>query len=150
MTPIGSIFQDAFFILVPILALAAIPFMGPSLARMSGWAKLAEAYSTLREYDGFKLQGRRGRFGKWTGYNGILTLGADSEGFYLSVIRFFKSGHPPLFFPWKDIKAREERAWMKDWVVLEFTQCSGVTFALYKSDVLKLNERGGSFPIALE
>ncbi len=148
MASVDPDLRDMFFILIPILSLAAIPLMGPSMARMSGWAKLAVAYSTSRECAGFKLQGRRGQFGKWMGYKGILTLGVDSEGFYLSVIWLFKSGHPSLFFPWKDIQAREERMWMRDWVVLEFTQVPGVTFALHKNDVLKLNGQDGSFKIA--
>ena len=118
------------------------------MARMSGWAKLAGAYSTSKVCDGFKLRGRRGQFGRWMGYKGILTLGVDPEGFYLSVIWLFKSGHPPLFVPWKDIQTREERMWMRDWVVIKFAQVPGVTFALHKNDVLKLNGQGGSFKIA--
>lgn len=136
---------DLVFILIPIVVLGSIFFMGPSLARMSGWAKLADPYATDRECQGFKLQGRRGQFGKWMGYKGILTLGVDGQGFYLSVSWLFKSGHPPLFFPWKEIRASEKKMWLQDWVVLEFTQVPGLTLALHKNDVETLNANGGSF-----
>jgi hypothetical protein len=42
---------------------------------------------------------------EWTdawlcGYNGCLTVGANSEGLYVATLSFFPLFHPPLFIPW--------------------------------------------------
>ena len=36
-------------------------------------------------------------------YNNCLTIGADPGGLYLSLLVFFRIGHPPLFIPWTEI-----------------------------------------------
>lgn len=47
-------------------------------------------------------------------YGGVLTLGADHEGIYLVPMVLCRFGHAPLFIPWSDIVAREEKAgWRK-------------------------------------
>ncbi|HVZ79497.1 MAG TPA: hypothetical protein VHE12_01705 [bacterium] len=132
-------------VLIPVVIAVGIPLTGPMTARMSGWAGLARVYAADRECKGFKLIGRRGRFGKWMGYKGVLDYGVDDQGFYLSIAWLFKVGHPPMFFPWSEIQVREERMWFRDWVVLEFLQVPGVTFALHHHDARILDKQGGKF-----
>jgi hypothetical protein len=37
------------------------------------------------------------------GYRNCLTVGANSEGLYLSTLAFFPLFHPPLFIPWTEV-----------------------------------------------
>jgi len=53
-------------------------------------------------------------------YNGLLALGADSQGMHVSVFFLFRVGHPPLFIPWSDISATSMRSWWFRMVRLEF------------------------------
>ena len=147
MLPSAGPFPEILLVLIPIAIVIGIPLTGPLTARMSGWARLAEAYATDRECQAFMLRGRRGLFGKWMGYKGVLTYGVDGEGFYLSVSWIFKSGHRPLFIPWSDIQARQERRWMRDWLVLEMAQVPGSTFSILLADAKLLDDHGGRFSV---
>ncbi len=47
-------------------------------------------------------------------YNGLITIGVNSLGVYLSVFFLFRPGHPPLFIPFGEIAAtRENTRWFK-------------------------------------
>ena len=48
------------------------------------------------------------------GYNNCLTLGANREGFYISLALPLFLGHPPLFIPWREISVtRKKVLWFK-------------------------------------
>lgn len=92
------------------------------IAAGGGWRSLAEFYRADRSFEGrrFYFQSARLRYGM--GYNHILTIGANSEGIYISAPFPFAIGHPPLFFPWQDVSATTRRMWRADFVILEFSK----------------------------
>lgn len=135
------------FDLLPLLILVLFPFSIWQIAKFGGWSRLAEVYRTDKPFEGFLLKGRWGRFAYGMSYKGILNLGTNPEGFYLSINKLFSFGHPPLFIPWRDIQAHEDRAFFMKIVVLEFAQVPGLRVSLKLSDVLQLQENGAPFKI---
>jgi hypothetical protein len=78
------------------------------IARLSGWARLAERFPADREpEDGICFRGQFLRIG-WCDYNGCLTIRVSSEGLYLAIWPIFV-GHRPLLIPWTALRVVEER-----------------------------------------
>jgi len=107
---------------VTVLALCIAGWTGFSylISYMSGWRYLARVYRASQPFLG-------GRWRPWAAsmrwgvnYNGLLALGADSQGMHMSVFFLFRIGHPPLFIPWPDISASPLRSWWFRMARLEF------------------------------
>jgi hypothetical protein len=78
------------------------------LSRLSGWHRLSERFRARAPFAGATRSGCYGRLGH-VSYRGTLTLGANDTGLYLAVMKIFAMGHPPLFIPWTEIRARRGR-----------------------------------------
>lgn len=75
------------------------------LSRLSGWHRLAARYaSASRPVSGSRCGGVSGQVG-FVSYRGVLTLHADTDGFFVEVMALFRFGHPRLFIPWSEISA---------------------------------------------
>ena len=48
-------------------------------------------------------------------YNNVLRVGCDRFGLYLSVLFFFRAGHPAVFIPWNEVHEveRKDFLWRK-------------------------------------
>jgi len=70
------------------------------VSRMSGWHALARRFRSKGRFDG--------KCWRWQevpmcGYNYMWTaVGANTQGLYLAMPRFFRLGHPNLFIPWSE------------------------------------------------
>ena len=53
-------------------------------------------------------------------YDNVLTIGADSNGLYLSTFVLFRAGHPSLYIPWEGIEIQEEQGWIFSYIVFRF------------------------------
>ncbi len=78
-------------------------FLSWLIARISGWAQLAEHYSASYKFEGELHLSRYGLFKNTSKYHKLLKVGISEEGLYLSMAAFFRVGHPPLLIPWGDI-----------------------------------------------
>ena len=77
------------------------------LSRLSGWHRLAAHYaSSSRPVTGTLYGGVSGQVG-FVSYRGVLTMHADTDGFFVEVMALFRVGHPRLFIPWSEISASE-------------------------------------------
>lgn len=89
------------------------------LAWLSGWRRLARQYRHAGAPKGQPL----GAFWAMLGpvnHRGTLTIQAAPEGLYLSVMVFFRIGHPPLLIPWHAIKRHgAPQGSLLRWVALE-------------------------------
>lgn len=85
----------------------------------SGWRALAREYPHAGQPVGRRRRGRSLRLNS-ANYNGCVTFGTSAEGLYLSVLIFFRPGHPPLFVPWADASAQVVKGWF-GFTYLEFT-----------------------------
>ena len=68
-----------------------------------GWKKLAELYKTEVVPRGKQFRWVSGSVDSVT-YNNLLTVWILEEGVYLGTVFYFRSGHPSILIPWKDIK----------------------------------------------
>lgn len=78
------------------------------IARLSGWARLAERFPADRVLDdGVCFRGQFLRIG-WCDYNGCMTIRVSSEGLLLAVWPIFVA-HAPMLIPWSAVRVIEER-----------------------------------------
>lgn len=91
------------------------------IARLSGWARLAQAYPDAspmpaerrwRFRSGFMRYGAR--------YGSCLEIGVDHLGLRLCVLAILGPGHPPILVPWRDLSVRFERRVFKEYAELRF------------------------------
>jgi len=107
------------------------------IAAIGGWGRLARAYRAAQPFTGQKWSWQTGWFG-WARYRGVLTLGADSTGLSLEVMRLFRIAHPPLFIPWGDITTEERAGFLFPVTVLRFAQVPGVALSLLRGTAEQL------------
>jgi hypothetical protein len=84
-----------------VLFLGVIPLI---IGSLGGWAALGRQYSFAGKFTGPIWRFQDMTLRKWCGYNGCVSIGANSEGIYLNT--FFWPLHPPLFIPWQDLTAK--------------------------------------------
>jgi len=102
------------------------------ISLVGGWRELSSHYHAEHPFSGelFRFQSAqmRGRMN----YNSCLTVGANVEGLYLSVLFVFRLGHPPLFIPWSDVSGTiEKRRWFSC-LRLKFERCPLVPLVISK------------------
>ncbi|HBL15379.1 MAG: hypothetical protein A2X36_08355 [Elusimicrobia bacterium GWA2_69_24] len=74
------------------------------LARMSGWAALAERYPLRGQAPPPATSMGYGAFRGWLGYNGCLIIAVDDTGFYLAGWPIFLAPtHKPIHIPWGEL-----------------------------------------------
>ena len=73
------------------------------LSHLGGWHRLAARYASgSRPVTGVRAGGVSGQVG-FVSYRGVLTLHADTDGFFIEVMALFRCGHPRLFIPWSEV-----------------------------------------------
>jgi len=92
-------------VILPLFVVSFVPLWIGAVfltSLFSGWGALASHYATDRHPPAHVWTFQSGSM-RLAGYNHILTVGANREGFYLSTMILFRFGHRPLFVPWSDI-----------------------------------------------
>jgi hypothetical protein len=141
---IERLLEQYFFVFIPLIWILVV-FL---VARLSGWRELADAYPLSTDFTGRKLQFQSANFRWGSNYTGIVQIGADPQGLYLSVFIPFRPGHPPIFVPWGDIQV-ESRDGLIPALRLRFSRKPGIPCVISKM----LGERlarmsGGRFRFA--
>ncbi|MBI5244811.1 MAG: hypothetical protein HY922_14170 [Elusimicrobia bacterium] len=101
-------------------------------ARLSGWAALAKRYraeKTAAPAEQRML--RSARMGSFARYTNSLCFAADPSGLRLSAARFFRPGHPPLFFPWSEVAVDRTQRSYQEYVRLRFRKVPEVPLLIY-------------------
>ena len=106
----------AFFVALWLAIFAVIAWWG-------GWGKLAEAYPSLGDVSGERFRMRSAQFRAGCNYNNCITLVASPAGLRLSMPAPFRFRHPPIFLPWSELQAREERVLWTAVVELTARRC---------------------------
>jgi hypothetical protein len=118
------------------------------IARASGWKALAEAYPLQSDPTGTKLRFQSATLRWSSNYTGLVQIGCDSQGLYLSIFLLFRIGHPPMFIPWGDIRT-ESRGGLVPGLTLRFSRKPGVPFTISRALGEKLAAMsGGRFKIS--
>jgi hypothetical protein len=102
-----------FFIGLWILIGLAISFVG-------GWRELGKYYRSTNRIEGKKWTWQSGSFRYSTSYNHCLNIAANEEGIQIAVPFMFRIGHPPLFIPWTETRAKQEKS-LIFWKITRFT-----------------------------
>ena len=93
--------------LLPVFA--ALGFGGTGLlARLSGWATLAERFRSDAPVDGTRFRFASGSLGRgWfpVSYGSCLFVTVNSMGLRLSLFLLFRFSSPPLFVPWTAVES---------------------------------------------
>ena len=120
----------------------AVCFM---LARLGGWAELANHYGKGTVYGGSEFRFCSGSF-RWVAYNNCLNFAVGSGGLGISVMFLFQLGHPTLSTPWSDISMSNDKVFFRNVVRLKFTRAPSVTLTIPAAlaDKMQLAGRVGS------
>ncbi len=130
-------------ILIVIACAAGWVILMNLVAMLTGWKMLAEFYREQWPYSGEKFRGQRASLRWGMGYNGVLTIGANTEGLHASVFPPFQFGHAPLFIPWEEISATTKRVWRINIVLLQFSRCPSVPFCISRHLADRLEQASG-------
>lgn len=126
-----------FLVFLPLVFI--VMFIGISFLAsfFGGWRPLSKEYRFDGQFEGETFRFESGNLGG-TRYNSCLTFGVGLQGLYLDVLFFFKFGHPPLLFPWKDIEVEEGKVlWIKS-VFLTLKKVPAVRLGITRRLALKL------------
>ena len=114
------------------------------ISLVGGWRKLAEYY---KRPEGMLLTGTKGILTSLdlngASYSGVVFIRVNDLGMYLSVLIFFRVGHPPLFIPWSDIKIEEKQSFLfgKSHYI-SFSKTPLIRISMNESALAKLNILG--------
>lgn len=111
------------FVLVWILVSLAVSLW-------SGWWTLAEYYpgQVYQAVKTWRFQSASMRM--MMGYNNILTVAVGEKGMGFSPFFILRLGHPPLFIPWDQIRARRDRFLFMQVVTLSFKKTPGIVIRI--------------------
>jgi len=102
-----------------------------AVSLLSGWAELARVYRSPRPFEGPRWRFESARMRLSMNYNRCLTVGANGQGLYLSLLFLFRFGHPALFIPWNEVAVvREGRTFWWKWSEFRFRQAPWVYIRL--------------------
>ncbi|MDX2275993.1 MAG: hypothetical protein NW206_11145 [Hyphomonadaceae bacterium] len=126
---IGDIVERGVLTALGLAAFAA--FFGYALYRDSWrWRLLAQSYAAATDarplaqhWTNVVLEGAK--FG-WNNYAGVALLGYDNRGLFLRLLPPFSYLHPPLFFPYADIKLTQARWFLQDACAIELRESQGI------------------------
>jgi len=114
------------------------------ISLIGGWFELGRAYRAVAPFQGSRWHLQDAYLRLLTSYRGVLTVGANSEGFYASVFFPFRIGHPPLFIPWQDVSVRADKClWVRVYE-FKFRQVPSVRFRLKEKVGKKIQDAAGS------
>lgn len=120
-------------LLIPLILIGFVLIWGGVvylLAWLSGWRRLVHRYHTDRKPSGPPMSPFVAMMGP-VSYRGVLTIQTAPEGLYLSVMIFFRIGHPPLLIPWSAIKRQGvDQGLLIKWLALELGEPTLATLRL--------------------
>ncbi|MGH8212181.1 MAG: hypothetical protein ACREPP_02980 [Rhodanobacteraceae bacterium] len=120
-----------------------------ALSFMGGWHALGQQYRATQPFGGRRWHLRSASM-RLVNYGGVLTLGANAEGLFISVLFPFRLGHPPLFIPWSQIESAEPyRQLFFPLVRFRFKKSPSVSLSLSRGLVQAIvGEAQGHFSLA--
>ncbi len=121
---------DTFIRTYPWVIPAFIVFIwfvvGYLVARISGWATLADYYRAVEEFQGETWRFQRVQMRYLSHYNNCVTFGTNVAGLYSAMFFLLRLGHPPLFIRWDELEIQPKRRFLMMGYELRFRQAPGV------------------------
>ena len=91
-------------ILAPVFVIAVLCAVFFVVSQLGGWALMSKRFRAEGEFAGESWNWQSAQLRGWCNYNNCLTVGADQESLYLSVVLPFRLFHPALLIPWREIE----------------------------------------------
>jgi hypothetical protein len=91
-------------ILAPAFVIAVLCAVFFLVSELGGWALMARRFRAEGAFAGESWSWQSAQLRGWCNYNNCLTVGANPESLYLSVIIPFRLFHPALLIPWTEIE----------------------------------------------
>lgn len=86
-------------------------FVSFFISWLGGWAPLARQFRSRTKFVGSRWHFQSASMRWLSSYRNVLTIGADSNGLYLSpTLPFFPLFHAPLFIPWREISLTSKKS----------------------------------------
>lgn len=102
---------NLFFIVAPLLIGILMPALIFALSRQ-GWVTLAKRYRHAGGFDGQRV-GVISAAVNSGNYKNSLLLKYNTDGFYLRPVFIFRIFHAPVFIPWTEVAAINDRSVMR-------------------------------------
>ena len=115
------------------------------ISLMSGWRALSGRFRAQQPFMGQKWSWQYARMRGSARYNGCLTLGSDSMGLFMDVMRLFRPGHPALFIPWTEITVRHQPWAASEMVEIRLGSAEQIPFRIIGSLASRLQAMAGSY-----
>lgn len=128
-----------FFTIFPLFWILVIQI----ISFASGWRSLALKFRTKQQAPANTRYGVSGMMGI-SRYNGVLNVGFDQIGLFLSVMFLFRPGQPPILIPWEEIEKIEAGTWIFFGKVFRIRTKKGVQIMIPRK---YLESIGDYFPI---
>ena len=135
-------FNHPGFIILFVLGLLFL--LGHLIARLGGWTTLSALYRFQGSFLGTCWRFQSAQMRWLLGYNNCLTIGANPQGLYLSMLFLFRVGHPPLLIPWTDISIHSRAGRFSRSVEFRFVQAPRIPFRVSESFCRKIAEAAGT------
>ncbi len=116
----SEIFADNPLLMLPAFVVMWI-FISFLLSVTGGWSSLSDFYPDNKEFCGQKWGFQSIKVGA-INYSTCVNLGANFDSLFLSVLPFFRVGHPPLNIPFKDLHGTEVKKFTFHYVDLTFSK----------------------------
>jgi len=131
-----------FFTLYPVGLFCAISYLTSWLC---GWRLLARHFRANEPFYGESWSWQSARFRRWCSYNNCLTVGANQEHFYLSILLPFRLFHPALLIPWQEIEVETGKMFFGyyDTATFRIGAQERVTLRIYGKLVNRMRQAAG-------
>jgi hypothetical protein len=113
------------------------------IALASGWKKLSNRFRLQQTYSGPTWKWQSALMRRFAAYNNCLIVGADQMGLFLSIMVFFRPGHPALFIPWNEVTVTRTDGILTDLVEITLGHSEQVPFKIRGSLASKLRDAAG-------
>jgi hypothetical protein len=84
------------------------------MSRLGGWYHLAQRYSTHKPFAGKRWHMQSIGMRLSSNYNSIVTIGANDQGLFFSMLFLFAFGHQLLSIPWENITVTSKRWFFRE------------------------------------
>src|SRR5215831_5157787 len=134
-----------FVAIVALLVAAHWCFVVYLISMMSGWRKLSRRFRAEQPFMGQRWSWQSAGMRRSARYNNCLTMGSNSMGLSLDVMRLFRPGHPALFIPWTEITVRQQPWAPGEMVEIKLGTAEQIAFRVTGSVASRLQAMAGSY-----
>jgi hypothetical protein len=132
-------------VLGPAYAIALLFVILYAISQFGGWAALTRRFRASGPFNGESWKWQSARFRWGINYNNCMTVGANRDALYLSVMIPFHLFHPALLIPWHEIEVETGKVCFGLWDTARFRIGTEerVTLRIYGKLVPRVRQAAG-------